>query len=155
MSVEEQRHYCYILYNIHNPQRTYVGYTTNPPRRLRQHNGLLSGGAKATTRLAKGSWSFLALISSPSFNTNTGLSFEWHLKRALRTRHNKIVGGPIKRLEALFHTIKTNSKFHGFDFHIYMSQYAQHIIPEYLIEDLSHPHIVLYDTMADILILDD
>lgn len=147
--MEAQCHYCYILYNIHQPQRTYVGYTTNPPRRLRQHNGIISGGAKATTRLI-GSWSFLALIASPSFTTNTGLSFEWHLKRALRSR-NKVIGGPVKRIEALFHTIKNNNKFTGFDFHIYLSQYAQHIFPQHLFPDLTHPNVLIYDTITDIL----
>ena len=106
MEINNHLHYCYILFNIEKPSRTYVGYTTNPMRRLRQHNGVISGGAKATT--GKGQWAFLTLVTSPSFNTHSGLSFEWHLKRALRPQNAR---DSMKRIEALFKTIKENRKF--------------------------------------------
>lgn len=40
----------YVVYCLvsDNGRRTYVGCTNNMPRRLRQHNGELSGGARAT-----------------------------------------------------------------------------------------------------------
>ena len=141
-----QNHYCYVLYNIKQPQRTYVGYTTNPTRRLRQHNGLLSGGARATN--GQGEWAFLVLVTSPSFNIHTGLSFEWHLKRA--TRSLKPTGAS-KRIVALFKTLNENSKFNHFNFHIYISMYAQSVFPEKNISDLSRPNIVIYDEIADFL----
>jgi predicted GIY-YIG superfamily endonuclease len=140
-----QKHYCYVLYNIKQPQRTYVGYTTNPTRRLRQHNGIISGGARATS--GKGEWTFLVLVTSPFFNTHTGLSFEWHLKRALRPQKPT---GASKRIEALFKTLNENSKFNHFDFHIYISTYAQSVFPEQNINDLSRPNVVVYDTIDDL-----
>lgn len=141
-----QNHYCYILYNVKQPQCTYVGYTTNPTRRLRQHNGIISGGARAT--IGKSEWAFLVLVTSPSFNKHTGLSFEWHLKRALRPQKPK---GATKRIEALFKTLNENSKFNHFDFHIYISMYAQSVFPEKNIYDLSRPNIVVYDEIDDVL----
>ena len=141
-----QNHYCYVLYNVKQPHRTYVGYTTNPTRRLRQHNGIISGGAKATS--GKDEWAFLVLVTSPSFNTHTGLSFEWHLKRALRPQK---ATGATKRIDALFKTINENSKFNHFDFHIYISMYAQLVLPEKYIFDLVKLNVVIYDTMADFL----
>lgn len=39
--------YIYLLYSPEH-KRTYVGSTTDPARRLRQHNGELKGGARAT-----------------------------------------------------------------------------------------------------------
>ena len=44
--------FCYLIYtsssNNSNRSRSYIGYTINPRRRLRQHNGDIKGGAKRT-----------------------------------------------------------------------------------------------------------
>lgn len=74
-------HTCYILTNREGT-RTYVGYTNNPGRRLRQHNGEIKGGARAT-RGHRGAWAFLALLSSPQLTHHTALSLEWHIKHPL------------------------------------------------------------------------
>lgn len=147
MDMDNHTHYCYILYNTQHPHRTYVGYTTNPLRRLRQHNGIISGGAKATTCFTKGKgcWAFLSLITSSSFNKHTALSFEWHLKHVYRSQNQS---GTIKRIEAMFKLVKDNTRF---DFHIYLSRHAQINFPEYLITNLSKENVVVYDTMTDIL----
>ena len=78
---EWSRHFCYALANGRG--RTYVGYTVDPLRRLRQHNGELAGGARRTsTSLA--SWRFLFVVAvedaDGSFGAHEGLSLEWHLK---------------------------------------------------------------------------
>ena len=49
----------YVVYLLKNTDsnRTYVGITNNSTRRLRQHNGVLVGGAKYTTAFKKdGMW---------------------------------------------------------------------------------------------------
>ncbi|KAL1324702.1 hypothetical protein HN51_034858 [Arachis hypogaea] len=38
----------YLILSTNHPIKTYVGVTTNFPRRLKQHNGKLKGGAKAS-----------------------------------------------------------------------------------------------------------
>lgn len=67
------KHNCYLLLNDNS--RTYVGYTNNPSRRIRQHNGEIQGGAKKTIKGRP--WRF-ALIVSGFANEHDALSFEWY-----------------------------------------------------------------------------
>ena len=77
--------YCYLLVDAAG-RRTYVGATTDVSRRLRQHNGELSGGAKRTR--AHRPWRPLAHVEVGE--KIPALQLEWRLKRAR---------GPKKRLE--------------------------------------------------------
>ena len=79
-------HCCYILYN-HANHKTYVGYTNNIDKRIRQHNGEIKGGARFTSnQVVKGVvWVYLMIISSPTLTKNEALSLEWHIK------HKKII----------------------------------------------------------------
>lgn len=45
--------YCYVLHSK-KIKRSYVGCTINVSHRLRQHNGIICGGAKSTHK--KGPW---------------------------------------------------------------------------------------------------
>ena len=89
--------YCYLLY-IPGTNRTYIGATNDPAHRLRQHNGELSGGAKAT----KGKkWTQAFYVSGFPDWSNT-LQFEWAWKRQSRNQpglKGKIVG--LRKLLAL------------------------------------------------------
>lgn len=82
--MEPQKQFCYILYN-HRNNKTYNGYTVHPERRLKQHNGLLAGGARYTTRDSKlygpDHWKYLLIIEcDPLMNKKQALSLEWHIK---------------------------------------------------------------------------
>lgn len=81
------QHACYALTSARD--RSYVGYTVDPPRRLRQHNGLIKGGARRTTRTASvAPWSFLFVIyvDHDAWGSHEALSLEWHLKLHKHTR---------------------------------------------------------------------
>jgi predicted GIY-YIG superfamily endonuclease len=55
----------YIIYLIINNinKKTYVGITNHPERRIKQHNGYLSGGAKYTTmNKGTGEWIYYGFI---------------------------------------------------------------------------------------------
>jgi structure-specific endonuclease subunit SLX1 len=56
--------FCYILKNDYesHKNRTYNGFTNNPKKRLRQHNGELVGGAKYTKNFGNNSWEIYALV---------------------------------------------------------------------------------------------
>lgn len=43
-------HGCYLLESVAHTGRTYIGFTMDPRRRLRQHNGEISAGAWKTRR---------------------------------------------------------------------------------------------------------
>jgi structure-specific endonuclease subunit SLX1 len=78
------KYFVYILESV-SKRATYVGATTDPERRLRQHNKELAGGAHATgSRVALGdSWNMVCCISDfPSWNA--ALQFEWRLKQITR-----------------------------------------------------------------------
>jgi predicted GIY-YIG superfamily endonuclease len=87
--------YCYLL-TTENKQ-TYVGATTDPDRRLRQHNQEISGGARATgIRVAQGlTWNRVCYISGiPEWRS--ALQIEWRWKQLGRTRF-KYIRNPIER----------------------------------------------------------
>ncbi len=69
---------CYCL--LSETGKTYVGFTVNLDRRLRQHNAEIQGGAKAT----KGhSWKrILSVVGFPS--QQAALQFEWKWKYLTR-----------------------------------------------------------------------
>lgn len=67
---------CYVLKSL-GSNRTYTGVTTNIDRRLRQHNGEIKGGAKAT-RIGR-PYKIYCVIEG--FKTlGEAMSVEWYLK---------------------------------------------------------------------------
>ena len=106
--------HCYLLRSMSpsHGRSTYIGFTTNPSRRLRQHNGQLVGGARRTASQGKRPWSLVCVVAG--FGTaREALSFEWawqhpgkskNVKAALGEKKAKAIGnrhGAGARLELL------------------------------------------------------
>ena len=76
----EDRHYlCYLLRSKVRPpagDRTYIGITTDPPRRIRQHNGELASGGARRTRGHR-PWEYVAAVGTFE-NRADAMRFEWH-----------------------------------------------------------------------------
>jgi predicted GIY-YIG superfamily endonuclease len=68
---------CYIVRSTRVPARTYSGSTNHFVHRLRQHNCLIKGGARATH--TDGPWKICCLISGFSSKSNA-LRFEYFTK---------------------------------------------------------------------------
>jgi len=76
--------YCYLLKSATNKHnRTYNGSTNDLTRRLRQHNGEIAGGAKATSRNRP--WHYYAILSGFP-DHNNALSCEWRIKHPTNSR---------------------------------------------------------------------
>jgi len=76
-------HHCYLLQSLSSPSKTYIGYTVNPHRRIRQHNGMIKGGAKYTSKFRP--WKFIS-ITEGFQSENLGLKFEWAWQNPKRSR---------------------------------------------------------------------
>jgi structure-specific endonuclease subunit SLX1 len=71
---------CYLLRN--RGVRSYVGYTTAPARRLRQHNGELAGGANTTSRGRP--WQLLLFVTGfPDKHAALAFEHAWHYPQVL------------------------------------------------------------------------
>ena len=73
-----------------NNKRTYIGASNNPERRLRCHNGELSGGAKCTKMFRP--WKHIFIIEK--LNKIQALQLEWRLKKWTSKKTGKIVNCP-------------------------------------------------------------
>ena len=76
--------YCYILKD--NTNKTYNGSTNNMARRLRQHNGEIKGGAKATKNY--NNWEVYFLMTGFVDHKNC-LQCEWRIKHPTNKRRPK------------------------------------------------------------------
>lgn len=95
-------YHCYCLRSTVFKHRfkNYVGFTTNPERRLKQHNGILKNGGAWKTKRGGRPWEFVVLVAG--FPTHTmALQFEWawqHPGKSLLVRA-AIGDGPAKTLQ--------------------------------------------------------
>ena len=104
--------YCLIR---EDSAATYVGATVDMEHRLRQHNGVIKGGAVATTSaLAKGhNWSILCNVSGfPTWQAT--LQFEWMWKYISRKKKGTPAYRRISALIDLLNTDKATSKAEPF-----------------------------------------
>jgi structure-specific endonuclease subunit SLX1 len=104
--------YCLIR---EDSAATYVGATVDMEHRLRQHNGIIKGGAVATTSaLAKGhNWSILCNVSGfPTWQST--LQFEWMWKYISRKKKGTPAYRRISALIDLVNMDKATSKAEPF-----------------------------------------
>jgi predicted GIY-YIG superfamily endonuclease len=103
---------CYCL--VSETGKTYVGFTVNLDRRLRQHNAELQGGARAT----KGhTWKrILSVVGFPS--QQAALQFEWKWKHLTRKAKGTAVERRCQGLITLLNTDQSTSNavpFYDYD----------------------------------------
>lgn len=125
----QSKYYCYIIRST-NPafsNSTYNGSTNNLVRRLRQHNGEIVGGAKATR--GKGPWVYIAIWEGFQSHREA-LSCEWRIKHPTNSRKRPPqyngVKGRIKSLNLLigldYWTSQSSGMENGFDYRLYLNE---------------------------------
>ena len=131
-----KNHYCYILQNDDN-QRTYNGYTVNCVKRLRQHNGEITGGAKST-RCSK-TCKYICIVSGLPDNINA-LQCEWRIRKPFNRRRTKAYCCPEGRIKGLNHVLHldkwtSNSIPNGFPIEVKILPEYKHLLtdlPDYI-----------------------
>lgn len=100
--------HCYI---IANGRHTYNGSTNDLRRRLRQHNGEITGGARATSRVGPG-WRYVAVLSGFTDHVNA-LQCEWRIKHPSGRpgRRDPQWCGVAGRVRGLAHVLRTSTQW--------------------------------------------
>lgn len=96
----------YLL--LSNTGHTYVGATVDLDHRLRQHNGEICGGAKATAK-CPGGWQRLCHVEGFA-NEGAALQFEWAWKNWTKKCRGGALERRIRGLCALVNSEKATSK---------------------------------------------
>ena len=110
MNIKKEEWYCYILQSLNNKYKnhTYNGKTNNPYRRIKQHNGILVGGAKKT-RITRPNEIYCII---KGFDSNVeALQAEWRIKHPdKKKKRPKIYNGINGRIISL-NTIFQDTQF--------------------------------------------
>ena len=94
------RYNCYLLESVNRKakKKIYFGYTVNPERRLKQHNGLLVGGAKHTKKNRP--WRMLFYISGFD-SEHSALQYEYMVNKLLGKKKTKSVKPAIEIINSV------------------------------------------------------
>ena len=95
----------FLVYLLRNDNKSYIGYTNDFKRRLRQHNGEIKGGAKYTKMYGKSQWKYLVLIEGYP-NMENALQCEWRIKHPEGKKRSRKWTGPKGRLLSLNEILK-------------------------------------------------
>lgn len=109
----------YIIFEQKN--KTYIGSTVNINRRIRQHNGIIKGGAKYTRG---GKWEYYCVLIDLNHTKNTALSYEWHLKHIKCNKYSP----KLKRVNALEKYLKDKTKI-KYDHILFVSRKYKNLTP--------------------------
>jgi predicted GIY-YIG superfamily endonuclease len=122
-----KKYYCYIVKQVNgNRDLTYVGYTVKPDRRIRQHNGVIQGGAVYTSSQNRGPWEFLVVMTCPSWDNIRAMQTEWLIKHPARKRKVlKCFKGAKGRINSLIEVFKRVPEEEKIEMYVHTDYYNQ------------------------------
>lgn len=85
------RFWVYVLESCASPHYSYVGFTVDRARRLRQHNGELASGGAKYTKMHRPWRMVMSITAAPSpgddwWTKNAALQLEWRIKHVSKGR---------------------------------------------------------------------
>jgi predicted GIY-YIG superfamily endonuclease len=95
--------YTVYLLKSEVSNRTYVGYTVNLKKRIRQHNGEIKGGAKKTQKYRP--WKLVAWVTGFPYE-RTALQYEFCVQRTKKYRRTSGVKNKLFIMKMLLHQEK-------------------------------------------------
>lgn len=93
---------CYLIQSKSHPNNTYIGSTNNVKKRIKQHNGEIKGGAKATKKHKD--WKLIIFIEKETKSEAISFEYYWkHYQASSGKWYNTKSGieNKLKRLEEL------------------------------------------------------
>jgi structure-specific endonuclease subunit SLX1 len=100
---------CYLIRSKSNPNHTYIGITNNIERRLKQHNGIISGGAKCTKRF--NDWEYVVIVELDNSSIAASFEYSWkHYKTKNGNTRHALSGldNKFKRLDVIKQEFKVS-----------------------------------------------
>ena len=124
--ISNKKYYCYIVKQVNGTRDlTYVGYTVNPSRRIRQHSSEIRGGALYTSKY-KCPWEFLVVMTCPSWNNVKSMQTEWLIKHPNRKRKTpKCFYGAKGRINSLIEVFKRIPEEEKIEMYVHPDYYNQ------------------------------
>ena len=124
--ISNKKYYCYIVKQVEGTRDlTYVGYTVNPSRRIRQHSSEITGGAAYTTKY-KCPWEFLVVMTCPTWNNVKSMQTEWLIKHPNRKRKTpKCFYGAKGRINSLIEVFKRIPEEEKIEMYVHPDYYNQ------------------------------
>ena len=139
-------YFCYILRSLNEKYKneTYIGFTDDPLHRIRQHNGIIKGGAKFTKR--KRPWKIVLVISNFP-NKIIALKFEWAWQNPFKST---LISKDIENIEI---PVKKNKKkyYNSLEFKLK----ALNILINSKIFEKIYLNIYIFDDIKEIMELND
>lgn len=135
---------CYILksLNPNMPNRTYVGSTNSIKRRIKQHNGIIVGGAKATLPMRPNE---IICVVTGFKNHVSALKCEWLLKHPNGTRKgNHIYRGIIGKINGLNYLLTKSDKWNTRSENSSLKIWIREELVAYLDINTFGPHIEIF-----------
>lgn len=132
---EGRAYYVYILNSL-GTNRSYIGFSVNPKRRVRQHNRKIKGGAKRTKKHKGRRWVLVCMVTGFT-SKHDALAFEWAWQHPYKSkRYRDAMNSELKGKRGV--GAQGSLKRRMSELYIMLRQHPELRIIDYRISDLTN-----------------